>query len=97
MMKNDLSPNRPMPDRAAVIIVHDCSVLLMRRRRDHREYYVLPGGGVESGETPEEACVREALEETGLTITIKDKLISLENEGREAVIEYGDHPHVRMK
>ena len=71
-----------MRNRAAIIIVQDDNVLLVRRRRAQRDYYVLPGGGVESSETPEEACVREALEETGLTITIKAKLVTLDNEGR---------------
>lgn len=31
-------------------------------------YYIFPGGGVDPGETPEEACVREMLEETNLVV-----------------------------
>ena len=31
-------------------------------------------GGVEAGETPQEACIREVFEETGLDITAKDLL-----------------------
>lgn len=37
-------------------------------------YHKLPGGGVEPGETPEEAAAREALEETGYEIEIMERL-----------------------
>ncbi|MGI8539721.1 MAG: NUDIX domain-containing protein [Rubrobacteraceae bacterium] len=40
-----------MKDRAAVLIVKDGRILLMRRRK--------PGGGIEPSETLEEAAVRE--------------------------------------
>lgn len=46
----------------------------MRRRKAGEEYYVVPGGGVEEGETSEEAAVREAKEETGLDIALERKL-----------------------
>jgi 8-oxo-dGTP pyrophosphatase MutT (NUDIX family) len=48
--------------------------------------FVLPGGGQDDGETPEEAAVREALEEVGLCITvccplgIADELVYAANE-----------------
>ena len=54
--------------RASAIIKKENAVLLMRREREGRVYYVLPGGTVEDGETPEAACVREVLEETGLAV-----------------------------
>ena len=52
--------------RAAAIVVRDGHVLLMRRRRDGQEYWVVPGGGIEPGESAVEACLRELAEETSL-------------------------------
>ncbi|GAB3919661.1 DNA mismatch repair protein MutT [Microlunatus endophyticus] len=52
--------------RASCIVIRDDRVLLMHRQRDGREYYVLPGGGVEAGESAEQACRRELAEETPL-------------------------------
>ena len=71
-----------MNERAAAIIINNGSLLLMHRKKVDKEYYVLPGGNVESGETPEEACIREVKEETGLMITLEKKLASIDNNGR---------------
>lgn len=35
------------------------------------DIYMLPGGGLEAGETDAECCVREAAEETGLVIEVQ--------------------------
>ncbi len=43
-------------------------MLLIHRWRRGDEYYVVPGGGVEPGETIEEAARREIREETSLDI-----------------------------
>jgi len=48
------------------IIIKDGKILLMHRRKHKEEYFVLPGGGVEEGETPIETVNREVYEETGL-------------------------------
>ncbi len=48
---------------------HQNHLLMGRRGKDpNRGLYVIPGGGVEDGETLEEALVREVKEETGLTL-----------------------------
>ena len=43
------------------------TVLLAWDEEDQRWYF--PGGGIEAGESPEEALAREVTEETGFTLT----------------------------
>lgn len=47
-------------------------VLLIKRR--DVAVWVLPGGGIDAGETPESAALREVLEETGLHVAIQYKV-----------------------
>lgn len=49
------------------------------KRKDYQEYYTFPGGGVEEGETLEEAIVREIKEEFGITIKPIRKLYEMES------------------
>jgi 8-oxo-dGTP pyrophosphatase MutT (NUDIX family) len=60
--------------RARVVIVEDGRVALIERVRDGRRYYLFPGGGVEAGETPEQAAIREAHEELGVDVELGDLL-----------------------
>ncbi|HQB50617.1 MAG TPA: NUDIX domain-containing protein [bacterium] len=60
--------------RAASIIINNDSVLLIYRKREGKEYYVFPGGGVEKNETIEQAVLRELFEETSLKAEI-DRLL----------------------
>lgn len=52
---------------ASTIITNETGQLLLIERHDIRTFDV-PGGGLEAGELPTEAAVRETLEETGLKI-----------------------------
>jgi 8-oxo-dGTP pyrophosphatase MutT (NUDIX family) len=63
-----------MRKRVTLLIVDGDKILLIHRLRNGREYYIMPGGGVEEGETAVEAAHREAAEETGLTIELGEML-----------------------
>ena len=52
------------------MLVEGRIVLVKRAHEPLKGEWNLPGGGVELGETLEEACVREVFEETGLVVTV---------------------------
>jgi 8-oxo-dGTP diphosphatase len=59
--------------RAGIVLIQDNNVALIERHRAGLNYYVFPGGGVDDGESPEEAAIREAMEELGVEVAIKQK------------------------
>lgn len=61
-------------DRATGIVIHNENILLIERKKPNQHYWVFPGGGVEEGESIEEAVVREIVEETSIKVTIEKKL-----------------------
>jgi 8-oxo-dGTP pyrophosphatase MutT (NUDIX family) len=63
--------------RAQVVIVENGQVLMVRLQRPGKSFWVLPGGAIESGESPQEAARREVREETGLDVAI-DRLLFVE-------------------
>lgn len=70
-----------MRDRSSVILIKDKHVALIQRIRDGVEYYVFPGGGMEECETPEQAAVREAWEELGVKVNIRECIAEVEYGG----------------
>lgn len=56
--------------RACGALLHDNCVLMVRHVSPARAYWTLPGGGLEAGETPADAAVREMQEETGVRATV---------------------------
>lgn len=63
------APAAPFETRAGAyaLIVEDGRVLLSAWDGPDGLMWTLPGGGIELGESPEQACVREVEEETGHT------------------------------
>ena len=54
----------------SAIIFNSEGKFLLTKREDNGQW-CLPGGAVESGESLAEACAREVLEETGLSVRVK--------------------------
>ncbi len=60
-------PGPPRPT-ARAIVLKDDQLLVNHRRRGQQEFYSLPGGAFDPGETPAQTVVREVREETSLTV-----------------------------
>ena len=63
--------------RAGVVLIQGNKVALIERHRAGLNYFVFPGGGVDDGESPEQAAVREAMEELGVQVDIKQKVAEI--------------------
>ncbi|MEO6509544.1 MAG: GNAT family N-acetyltransferase, partial [Nocardioides sp.] len=73
----------PVP-RAVAVVERDGKVLVIRRHLDGRDYAVLPGGGIEDGESAAEAAVRELREECTLEGAVAELLLEADHGGRPA-------------
>lgn len=73
----------PVRVRAGAICIDEDDRILVNRAPDREPFYELPGGGVEDGETVEEAVVRELEEEAGLHVRIERTLANVWKDGRE--------------
>jgi ADP-ribose pyrophosphatase YjhB (NUDIX family) len=72
---------------SAIIFDDSREKVLLTRRADNSKW-CLPGGHMEAGESTTEACAREVLEETGLTVNI-GRLIGVYNSPHR-ITEYAD-------
>lgn len=65
--------------RVAGLIIRGQEILLAEHEKAGRRYWLLPGGGVEYGESLEEALERELIEEAGLPIRVEELLWTLDS------------------
>jgi len=72
---------------SAVIVLHEGKILLGKRNKvNANNKWVLPGGGIDWGETSESAAKREAFEETGLEVEL-EKLVCV----KEIIATHADY------
>ena len=56
--------------RVQAIVVRDGRVLMVKHCQNGEEWWCLPGGGQEQGETPEQGALRELMEECNVSGTV---------------------------
>lgn len=71
-----------MRNRSVAFVIRDKKILLEKLCYGGRTFYSIPGGGIEDGETPEQAVLRELKEECGLDGTIVKKLSEVHSNDR---------------
>ncbi len=76
------------------IIIHQNQILLNNFGKG--EYYNIPGGGVEPGETIRQAVKREVLEESGLDVSVGEMIFTLEYEPHHSDFLYGERPQLSL-
>ena len=57
--------------RVAGLLIHEGSILMVEQGRGDERYWLLPGGGVQFGETLSDALRRELQEELGLRVGVQ--------------------------
>lgn len=63
---------------AYAVIIQDERLLLSRWLGPDRPRWILPGGGLDHGEDPYDAVIREVFEETGYHVEV-DRLLGIQN------------------
>jgi ADP-ribose pyrophosphatase YjhB (NUDIX family) len=74
---------------ASAVVVDDERRILLHKRTDN-EYWSIPGGSMEPGESIEETVVREVREETGIEATVEKILGVYSNPRHVSVYDDGE-------
>jgi ADP-ribose pyrophosphatase YjhB (NUDIX family) len=95
MGRRDLldDPNAPKANRlvpaASAIVLDEAGRILLHKRTDN-EYWSIPGGAMEPGETIAETIVREVREETGIEASVEKLLGVYSNPRHVSVYDDGE-------
>ena len=85
----------PFTGRTATAIIPfptDKILLIKRATVPFKDYWALPGGRLDPGETVEQTVVREAKEETGLNVAVIRKVGEYHEQGVQGGVEYNYYP-----
>jgi 8-oxo-dGTP pyrophosphatase MutT (NUDIX family) len=77
--------------RAQCLVIRDNKILMVKHKHGKDEWFCSPGGGIEDGETPEQAAIRELLEECCVSGAIIKKLSEYIDPFDEKTIFYTFH------
>ena len=66
-----------MRNRSGIILIEDNKLALIERHRNGLHYFIFPGGGIDEGESPEQTAIREAEEELGIIVEVKQKIAEI--------------------
>lgn len=58
------------------IVISDGKILLSYERKV--DQYLIPGGGIEEGESLSDCCIRELMEETGIIVNPRERYLTLD-------------------
>ncbi|MCA1031170.1 NUDIX domain-containing protein [Bacillus timonensis] len=67
--------------RAFATLIQNDNILMVRIVDGEKEFWTLPGGGLENGESFEDAVIREVLEEVQLNVKVVKHLFTSQYEG----------------
>ncbi|RDI45519.1 NUDIX hydrolase [Falsibacillus pallidus] len=82
---------------AQALVIQDNKVLMVKQYVQRGDIvWNFPGGGIEAGETPQQACLREVKEETGYDIKINRLLLEDSNKHTFAADIIGGELHIDM-
>ncbi len=73
----------------SAIVYHDAAQKVLLTQRTDNGRWCLPGGRLDPGESVEECCVREVLEETGLIVEVR-KMVGVYS-NPHMLVEYADN------
>jgi 8-oxo-dGTP diphosphatase len=85
----------PFTGRTATAIIPfppDKILLIKRATVPFKDYWALPGGRLDLGETVEQTVIREVKEETGLAVAVICKVGEYHEQGVQGGVEYDYYP-----
>ena len=69
-----MSDKKPRLTSAVLVVDNNKFLLAKRNKQNYKGYWIIPGGGVDFGESTKDAAIREIKEETNIDVEIIKKI-----------------------